>query len=162
MQANVDFASILRALPLPRTTTTGGLAFSVATAPGIAPVRLGKSIEGEPAILFPLTEGASNRAPIELRHLSVLFGARCHVSGDADEEAYFTVVWCHGDDALQGYFLLMARTLLSALGPVADEKSVEKSVLAFVELFRAAEGRPHTLCAACGANYSLSRVASTQ
>ena len=140
MQANVDFASIVRALPLPRTTT-GGLAFSVATSPGIAPVRLGKSIEGEPAILFPSNEVASQRAPIELRHLSVLFGARCHISGEAEEEAYFTVVWCHGGDALQGYFLLMARTLLSALGPDADETSVEKAVLAFVELFRAA-GKP--------------------
>jgi hypothetical protein len=144
--ANFDFASIVRALPLPRTTTTGGLVFSVATAPGIAPVRLGKSIEGEPAILFRSNEVASQRAPIELRHLSVLFGARCRVSGESEEEeeeeAHFTVVWCHGDDPLQDYFMLMAKTLLSALGPDANETSVEKTVLSFVELFRAAAKSP--------------------
>lgn len=139
-RSGVDFASIIAGLPVP-IAKFGGLAFSASTAPSIAPARLGKSTEGEPAILFPSSERATQRPPIELRHLTVVFGARCHVSGEVDEEAYFTVVRCHGDDALQKYFLLMAGTLLSALGPGQSESAVEKAVLAFVELFRAA-GRP--------------------
>lgn len=138
----LDLASAIAGLPVP-IAKFGGLAFSAATTPSITPARLGKSTEGDPAILFPSSERATQRPPIELRHLSVLFGARCHVSGEVEEEqeAYFTVVRCHGDDVLQKYFLLMAETLLSALGPGATESSVEKSVLAFVDLFRAA-GKP--------------------
>lgn len=136
----LDLASVIAGLPVP-IGKFGGLAFSAATTPSITPARLGKSTEGDPAILFPSSERATQRPSIELRHLSVLFGARCHVSGEVEEEAYFTVVRCHGDDALQEYFLLMARTLLSALGPGATESSVERSILAFVELFRTA-GRP--------------------
>jgi len=98
--------------------------------------------ENEPAVLFPSTEPATHRPPVELRHLSVLFGARCHVSGETEEEAFFTVVRCHGDDALQKYFLLMARSLLSVLGPDAADAEVEKAVRAFVELFRAATKPP--------------------
>lgn len=139
-RVDVDFVSIVGALPIPQPAR-GGLAFSVATLPIIAPIRLGKSTDGEPAILFASAERASQRPPIELRHLSVLFGARCHVSGAVEEEAHFTVVWCRGDVLLQGYFLLMAKTLLLAVGPDPDEMTVEKSVLAFVELFRSA-GKP--------------------
>ena len=138
--SGVDFASVIARLPVP-IAKFGGLAFSASTTPSIAPARLGKSTEGEPAILFPTSERATLRPPIELRHLTVLFGARCLVSGEVDEEAYFTVVRCHGDDALREYFLLMAGTLLSALGQGASESAVEKAVLAFVELFRAA-GKP--------------------
>jgi hypothetical protein len=137
---DLDFISIVSALPVPQPAR-GGLTFSVATVPAIAPVRLGKSTDAEPAILFRSSERAGQRTPIELRHLSVLFGARCHVSGDVEEEAYFTVVRCRGDLALQGYFLLVAKTLLLAVGQDAGETSVEKSVLALVELFRAA-GKP--------------------
>lgn len=139
-RVDLDFVSIVGALPIPQPAR-GGLAFSVATLPIIAPVRLGKSTDGEPAILFASSERASQRPPIELRHLSILFGARCHVSGVVEEEAHFTVVRCRGDAALQGYFLLMAKTLLLAAGPDPDETTVEKSVLAFVELFRSA-GKP--------------------
>ncbi|CAN5581172.1 hypothetical protein BH23CHL7_BH23CHL7_15990 [soil metagenome] len=140
-RVDLDFVSVVGALPVPQPTR-GGLAFSVATLPVIAPIRLGKSTDGEPAILFASSQRASQRSPIELRHLSVLFGAQCHVSGEVDEEeAYFTVVRCRGDAVLQGYFLLMARTLLLAVGPDPDEIAVEKSVLALVELFRSA-GKP--------------------
>ncbi len=139
-RVDIDFVSVIGALPVP-LPSRGGLVFSVATVPVIAPSRLGKSTDGEPAILFPSSEQASQRPPIELRHLSVLFGARCHVSGATEEEAYFTVVRCRGDAVLQGYFLLMAKTLLLAAGPDPDERSVEKSVLAFVELFRST-GKP--------------------
>jgi hypothetical protein len=132
----VNLAAIVRELPVPRSQY-GGLAFSVASNTTIAPAKLGKSIEGEPAILFPSTESAAHRPPVELRHLSVLFGARCHVLGDVDEESYFTVVRCHGDDALQRYFLLMAGGLLSALDPGAVDDDVERALRAFVELFRA-------------------------
>jgi len=141
-RSGLDFASVIAGLPVP-IAKFGGLAFSASTTPNIAPARLGKSTEGDPAFLFPSSERATQRPPIELRHLSVLFGAPCHVSGEVEEDAYFTVVRCRGDDALQKYFLLMAGTLLSALGPGATEAAVEKSVLAFVELFRAA-GRPPT------------------
>ena len=137
----LDFVSIVDDLPVPKPTR-GGLAFTVATPPAIVPVRLGKSTAGEPSVLIPSSKRASQRPPIELRHLSVLFGARCHVSGDVEEEAYFTVVRCRGDLALQGYFLLIAKTLLLAAGPNADESSVEKSVLALVELFRSVAKPP--------------------
>lgn len=140
-RTDVDFASTVGNLPIPRPSR-GGLAFSVATVPAIAPVRLGKSTDGEPAILFPSSERASPRPPIELRHLSVLFGARCLVSGEVEEEAHFTVLRCRGDLGLQNYFLLMAKTLLMAAGPDPDEVSVEKSVLALVELFRSAAKPP--------------------
>lgn len=141
-RVDVDFVSIVVDLPVPQPNR-GGLAFSVATVPVIAPIRLGKSTDGEPAILFPSSERASQRPPIELRHLSVLFAARCVVSGEVEEEeAYFTVLRCKGDVALQGYFLLVAKTLLSAVGPDPDETSVEKSVMAFVELFRSAAKPP--------------------
>jgi len=138
----LDLASVIADLPVPKAKF-GGLAFSVSTLPSIAPARLGKSTEGDPAILFPSGERATPRPPIELRNLAVLFGARCHVSGEVEEDAYFTVVRCHGDQALQKYFLIMAGTLLSALGSGATEAAVEKSILAFVELFRAA-GKPPT------------------
>jgi hypothetical protein len=137
----VDLSAILDGLPTPKARY-GGLAFSIAPNATIAPAKLGKSIEGEPAILFPATELATHRPPVELRHLSVLFGARCHVSGDLEAESFFTVVRCHGDDALRRYFLIMARGLLSALGPRADDADVEKTVRAFVELFRAATRPP--------------------
>lgn len=137
----IDLAGIVEGLPLPKARH-GGLAFSVASKTNIAPARLGKSIEGESAILFPSTEPAAHRPPVELRHLSVLFGARCYVSGDTEEESFFTVVRCHGDDALQRYFLLMARGLLAALGPGAVDADVERAVGALVELFRAATKPP--------------------
>lgn len=137
----MDLLAIVEGLPLAKARY-GGLAFSVASKTTLPPARLGKSVEGEPAILFPSTEGAAHRPPVELRHLSVLFGARCHVSGDTEEESFFTVVRCHGDDALQRYFLLVAQGLLSAIGSGAVDADVEKAVRAFVELFRAAAKPP--------------------
>ncbi len=139
---DVDLSAILDGLPTPKARY-GGLAFSIAPIGTVGPAaRLGKSIDGEPAILFPSAEPATHRAPVELRHLSVLFGARCHVSGDLEGESFFTVVRCQGDEALRKYFLIMARGLLSALGPSAGDDDVEKAVRAFVELFRATTRPP--------------------
>ena len=125
-RSGLDFASVIAGLPVP-IAKFGDSPSSASTTPNIAPARLGKSTEGDPAILFPSSERATQRPPIELRHLSVLFGARCHVSGEVEEEAYFTVVRCHGDDALKMYFLLMAGTLLSASGPGAQRKQLSRS-----------------------------------
>lgn len=136
-----DLAALIDRLPMPRAHH-GGLAFSVASVAGLAPARIGKSIEGDAVVLFPSSEPSARRPPVELRHLSVLFGARCRVFGDTEEEAFFTVVRCHGDTAVQTYFLHMAKGLLSVLGPNAREAQVEQAVQAFVELFRAATKPP--------------------
>jgi hypothetical protein len=126
------------ALPLP-PADRGGMVFCVAEGRGIAPARLAKSASGEAVVLFPVEKPSAPLPPIELRHLSVLFAARCRVVGSEDEERLYTVVQCHGEDALRAYFFSMVGALLkrrSDQPPTAND--IQSSVRALIELFRAA------------------------
>jgi hypothetical protein len=133
----LDVAGAFDGLRVPKPKQ-GGLVFSVARLSGLGSTRVGKTSDGDPAILFPATESGVPRPPIELRHIAVMFAVRCQVVGDNEEQAHFTVVRCRGDGPIRAYFLLLAGTMLSAIGPHATDDRVEDAVRTFVELFRAA------------------------
>lgn len=132
----LELAGVFHELRAPQPKE-GGLVFSVARLPGLGATRIGKTSDGDPAILFPATRLGVPRAPIELRHIAVLFAARCQIVGDVDGQTFFTVVRCRGDESIRSYFLLMAGTLLDAIGPGADDDRIEDGVRTFIELFRA-------------------------
>lgn len=129
-------AAILDSLDAP-TFAGEDLAFSVVGVPGWGRVLLGRSREGDPAILFPATGAPRPRAPIELRHLKVLFDARCRTSAGDDPDVRYTILRCSGERALSQHFLAIADPVVAVAGPDPSPAEVEETVRALVELFRA-------------------------
>lgn len=134
-----DLAELFAALrPLEGDTEA---MFRAAVVPGHEPHRIGRDVEGRPALIIAPASGEDAYAPnITLERLTVQHGVRCRVErpdGDATEAAGVTVVRCL-DRTLAPYFLDVAPALLGALGAEPHRDHVGRLIDQLVSLFRAA------------------------
>jgi hypothetical protein len=112
---------------------------------GNGPHRLGKGVDGAPALLVSLPSGGPVGTPVELEHISVQQGIRCLLwrPGAEPEVATVALVRCRGiEPFLLDYFLGVIEGVLPLLGPTPSEGRVREVVTALTELFRALELPP--------------------
>jgi Putative PD-(D/E)XK family member, (DUF4420) len=138
-----DLVSLLKEIPVPETESESGLTFSALPIPGCEPHRLGRNVNGEPALLVAsgTTSDYRSRPPsIQLEHIAVQHEVTCRVTSPEGQtqESPFTVIQLQGSDFhLRSYFLRIGSSLLASLGPTPTPQDLHKAVHGLVELFRA-------------------------
>jgi hypothetical protein len=130
---------------LPPPEDGDGLRFSAVAVPTHRFVRVARGVRSA-ALLFEAKAGGRPRPPIRLRHIRVLFGARCRViEAGAVTDGSFTLVECdQGDGDLEAHFFRAFEALLPSLREEPSEVAIGSAVDAMVELFRVASAPPLT------------------
>lgn len=134
----MDLLSDFRALPPPQRA--GAASFSVVPVPGFPHTRIGKGVDGEPALLVTTDAlgWSASLPPIRLTHLSVQHGLRCRIeAGRRTTEATFAVVRLVASDrTLADYFLEVLPPVIRRIGELPTSESLHVALTGLVELFR--------------------------
>lgn len=134
-------------LPTPAPADQGHLRFAAVPVTNGAPHRLGRSPDGEPALLILSSSPGRRAAPIELRHITVQHDVLCKLQtlDGSSEEANFTVIsFSGGESELRNYFLRIGSVVVEGLGESPSPIEVHQAVGAMVNLFRALAHAPNT------------------
>lgn len=102
-------------------------------------LRIAKDSTGAPAVLITMHGAGMVRAPLRLRHLSVLFDTPCRITtpSGAAESGRFTVLRCiDGTPELDRYFLVVSVAALQTRGPRLSQSEINEVVNHLAELFR--------------------------
>lgn len=133
--------SIFYSLPVPKTTSNEE-AFSAQAIELSSPHRIGKDVEGRPAILISIrdSERSDTFYPVALEHISVRYNVLCKVTdtGQTSRRGWFIVIRCESrDEDLIEYFLRTMEVHIHSIGPVPSCNQVADMVQNLIELFRA-------------------------
>lgn len=125
-------------------STSERLTFEVASAPGQPDVRVGRSATAA-SLLFRAEGERLSRPPVMLRHLSVIFDARCRIveaDGRAGDETLHAVICDGSEPDLVRYFFYAFDGLLPTLAGRSDAGAISALIDVVIELFRAAHQAP--------------------
>ncbi|MFL5614841.1 MAG: PD-(D/E)XK motif protein [Gemmatimonadaceae bacterium] len=141
-----DSIALFEALEAPtEESQSSRLLFATVPIPKWPTYHLGRTVNGEPALLIETRKGAAQvPPPLRLQSLAVYHDATCRLwSRDKGfEERVYTVLWSTSSDPLiRRYFLQLLTPLVIALGKSPTSERVFETVDGLAELFRAL-GRP--------------------
>ena len=110
---------------------------------GSSGVLLAKNQFGSPVLLIEIRD-VENLADIKLENLMVLFNKNCQVQIDEERtKSIFTIINLESENKnLKNHFLRLISSLIEYLGNSPNQKTLQKEIINFIELFKAISEPP--------------------